>query len=91
LPLKCAQEILSLFLLGVASKVQSVGGNTWRAAGSVSDGQKDSEPREWLNSTFQKLARDVEIAGLAHNITEAYTLVIPAFNHYGLLPTESNE
>ncbi|EAQ85619.1 predicted protein [Chaetomium globosum CBS 148.51] len=65
LPLQCAQEILSLFLLSVASKVQSVGGKTWRAAGSDPSEEKDSEPRTWLNSTFEKLARGVEMAGLA--------------------------
>ena len=42
---------------------------------------------EWTNSTFDELSREVLESGLAEDLTEARTLIIPAFNHYGLLPT----
>lgn len=87
--LQCAQELLSLFLLDVASKVQSIGGTTTRhPLYKESDAQSDNVPRPWNNSVFQALAEDVVETGLAHDMTEAYTLIIPAFHHYRLLPTE---
>lgn len=43
-----------------------------------------------FNQALIGLARDVEMSG-PHDSTEAYTLVILAFNHYGLLPTEPGE
>jgi len=90
LVLQCAQEVLSLFVLGVASKVQSVGGTTTFTPVADPTGGEDQEDaaRSRTNSVFQRLAAEIVDAGLAHDITEAYAIVIPAFNHYGLLPTE---
>ena len=90
--LQCAQELLSLFILDVASKVRRVGGKTTfqKSTGHEEDPEQVNAPREWTNSTFQDLAQEVVDSGLAHDLTDAYTLVIPAFNHYGLLPTEPN-
>lgn len=79
-----------MFILGVASRVESVGGRTTheRWAEPARDGEQGDLPREWTNSFFQRLAEEVVDKGVARDITEAYTLVIPAFHRYGLLPTE---
>jgi hypothetical protein len=85
--LQCAQEILSLFILSVASKVKRVGGTTTYSEAPLM-AVNQTKPRKWTNSVFQELAEGIVETGLAHDMTEAYTLVIPAFHRYELLPTE---
>jgi hypothetical protein len=87
--MQCAQEILSLFILSIAAKVKSVGGETVYQ----DQAHEERRPRDATrvarsveNLVFLELAREVADAGLAHDITEAYTLIIPAFARYGLLP-----
>ena len=92
--IQCAQEILSLFVLGVAARVQRVVGTTSYLGPArealVEDEDRNDAPVEWINSTFDELSREVLESGLAEDLAEARTLIIPAFNHYGLLPTEPN-
>ena len=88
--MQCAQEILSLFILSIAAKVKSVGGETVYQDHAHDENRRPRDAtrvaRSVENSVFLELAREVVDAGLAHDITEAYTLIIPAFAHYGLLP-----
>ncbi|KAK4443355.1 hypothetical protein QBC34DRAFT_362061 [Podospora aff. communis PSN243] len=87
LAMQCAQEILSIFILTIASEVQRVGGKTVRRRPQATP----DETRTWgtmENSVFRELAQTILDADMAHDIDDAYTLVIPAFAHYNLLPTE---
>lgn len=42
----------------------------------------------WEHSVFKSVAEGVVRAKLAQDVEEAYTLIIPAFAEYNLLPTE---
>lgn len=42
------------------------------------------------NSVFSSIANEVVNGGLAHNTTEAYSLIIPAFHKFDLLPKEES-
>lgn len=48
-------------------------------------------PRLMVNSVFRELAQEIVDVGMAHRITEADALIIPAFNYYGLLPTRADD
>ena len=52
----------------------------------MEDEDRNDAPVEWINSTFDELSREVLESGLAEDLAEARTLIIPAFNHYDLLP-----
>ncbi|KAK3684047.1 hypothetical protein B0T22DRAFT_483833 [Podospora appendiculata] len=75
LPTKCAQEILSLFFLTVASGVEKVGGTTRhdpaldRRAASREPSRR--RPSAWTNSVFDMLATEAVEAGLVRDLTEA--------------------
>ncbi|RSL46578.1 hypothetical protein CEP54_013784 [Fusarium duplospermum] len=81
--LQWAQEMFSLFILAIASATEQVLGDTREL--EVRD-----RPR-FENSVFAKIADEAIKGGLVHDRAEAYTLIIPAFAHYGLLPTCNNE
>jgi hypothetical protein len=95
LVMQCAHEILSLFFLTIPSMVEKVGGETTRLPEFIytyRPGQDHTRaPRLMVNSVFRELAQEIVDVGMAHDITEAYTLVILAFNHYGLLPMLADE
>lgn len=40
---------------------------------------------------LQEIAQEIVDSNMAHDITEAYTLVIPAFARYNLLPTRADD
>ncbi|KAK0753695.1 hypothetical protein B0T18DRAFT_286344, partial [Schizothecium vesticola] len=88
--MQCANEILSLFFLTIASMIRKAGGETTvLLVPRPTDMPKRDHtraPRTMVNSVFRELAQEIVDVGMAHDITEAYTLIIPAFNHYGLLP-----
>ncbi|KAK5657397.1 hypothetical protein OQA88_2967 [Cercophora sp. LCS_1] len=91
----CAQEILSSFMLAIFENIQRVGGITARLP--ISDEQsklyrenRTETFRAMENSVFRKLAQDIVDAGMARDLTDAYTLVIPAFAHHKLLPSEAD-
>ncbi|RYP70138.1 hypothetical protein DL771_005650 [Monosporascus sp. 5C6A] len=91
LAMQCAQELFSLFMLAIASETESVRGKTIELPMSA----RGTEPgsgftyRHWENSVFRMIADEVVSGGLARDVTEAYTLIIPAFAKYDVLPTKS--
>jgi len=93
--MQCAHEILSLFFLTVASMIENVGGETTRLPefrpSDRPERDRTRAPRIMVNSVFRELAQEIVDVGMAHDITEAYTLIIPAFSHYGLLPTRADD
>lgn len=87
LALQCAQEILSLFILQVASRVDSLGHKlTPSQQVGMALGRPQEEAPSGARQLFQGLGGAVVDTGLARDMTEAYALIIPAFHHYGLLP-----
>ncbi|KAK1830206.1 hypothetical protein QBC39DRAFT_354441 [Podospora conica] len=92
--MQCAHEILSLVMFTIASKIEKVGGETRSLPEArPTDGSAHDNtlaPRTMVNSIFREIAEEIVDCGMAHDITEAYTLIIPAFNHYGLLPTRAD-
>lgn len=95
LVLQCAHEILSLFILEIASMIRKVPGVTTRLPEprptDMPERDRTLAPRLMVNSVFRELAQEIVDVGMAHGITEAYTLIIPAFNYYGLLPTRADD
>lgn len=90
LPLRCAQELFSLFILAITSNIEKVLGTTtyeWDAANM--DREMSRKARRWDNSIFSMIANEVVNGGLAHDAAEAYTLIVPAFAKYRILPTET--
>ncbi|RYP67006.1 hypothetical protein DL770_008705 [Monosporascus sp. CRB-9-2] len=91
LVIHCAQELFSLFMLAIASETKSVRGKTTE----LPEGVRGTEPgsrftyRHWENSVFSMIADEVVSGGLARDVTEAYTLIVPAFAKYDVLPTKS--
>jgi len=77
-------------MLALAAEIERVGGETVRRPPTGSTLDKTRAPRTMENSVFRDIAQQVIKAGMVHDITEAYTLVIPAFAHYNLLPTATN-
>ncbi|KAF4465565.1 ankyrin repeat [Fusarium albosuccineum] len=78
----CAQELLSLFMLAVASKISKVFGVTTKTPSWRTD-----RPR-LENSIFHMIADEIVKGDLAKGVDEAYALIIPAFAKYNLLPEE---
>ncbi|KAH9236329.1 hypothetical protein K456DRAFT_1945541, partial [Colletotrichum gloeosporioides 23] len=77
-----AQELFSLFILALAENIKQVKGVTEPRGAEV-----ESNRRQWKNSVFDSIAEEAVKAKLAQDIDEAYTLIIPAFAKYNLLPT----
>ncbi|KAJ4192437.1 hypothetical protein NW767_010663 [Fusarium falciforme] len=73
-------------MLAIASKVKRVLGETKEVEGKRGPGKRCLK-----NSVFDTIAEVVVKEGLAHDRDEAYTLIVPAFAKYGLLPTCNNE
>ncbi|KAI0168718.1 hypothetical protein BJ166DRAFT_464016 [Pestalotiopsis sp. NC0098] len=87
LALKFAQELFSLFILAVANNVEQVLGFTTydqNKADMAMEMRRPTRSRE--NSVFSEMANEVVSGGLAHDVTEAYSLIIPAFGKCGNLP-----
>ncbi|KAI8712066.1 hypothetical protein NCS52_01471900 [Fusarium sp. LHS14.1] len=84
--LQWTQELFSIFMLAVASKVERVLGETEEVEDKGGEGK-----RCFKNSAFDTIADVVVKEGLAHDRDEAYTLIVPAFAKYGLLPTCNND
>lgn len=72
-----ARELFSLFILALAAEVKEVRGITTR-----------TPERRWANTFFDALGNEAVKAGLAVDLDDALTLVIPAFARYNLLPRE---
>lgn len=88
--LKFAQELFSLFVLAIATNVHQVLGRTTFDGRKRDMSREMSRPtRSWENSVFSEIANEVVSGGLAHDITEAYSLIIPAFSRCGNLPEET--
>lgn len=69
--------------------MEALGGGTAAPAQEMRparNGLEGSVPRPWENPVLRDLGGAVVDTGLARTITEAYTLIIPAFYHYNLLP-----
>ena len=72
----------------VAAKIKRLGGRTRL----MLDEQFRGPPCESLsNSVLETIANECVIAGLAHDIAEAYTVIVPAFMKHNLLPTEPHD
>lgn len=87
LALKFAQELFSLFILAMANNVEQVLGFTTydqNKADMAMEMRRPTRSRE--NSVFSEMANEVVSGGLAHDVTEAYSLIIPAFGKCGNLP-----
>ncbi|KAJ3459808.1 hypothetical protein MRS44_015881 [Fusarium solani] len=84
--LQWTQELFSIFMLAVASKVERILGETKEVEGKRGEGK-----RCFKNSVFDTIADVVVKEGLVHDRDEAYTLIVPAFAKYDLLPTCGNE
>ena len=87
--MQCAQEILSVFILKIVSTVKQVHGKTTRIQSivpKIRGPHRARTPRRFENSLFLDLASEIVDVGVAHDIIEAHTLIIPAFARYGLLP-----
>lgn len=75
--IRYAQELVSLFILSVAAKAKPGSyADQFAALGPL--------PHEFIAQTIVE-------NGLAQSREEAYTLVVPAFVKYQLLPTEEDE
>ncbi|KAM7203209.1 hypothetical protein V8F20_004151 [Naviculisporaceae sp. PSN 640] len=72
-----ARELFSLFILALAAEINEVRGVTMETA-----------DRPWANSFFDDLGNEAVRAGLATDLDDALTLLIPAFARYNLLPRE---
>ncbi|RYO88649.1 hypothetical protein DL763_005923 [Monosporascus cannonballus] len=87
----CCQELFSLFMLAVASRIREVGGITERKSHAATpSGSSTGAARGLENSVFRTLAADLVSSGLADDMTDAYRLIIPAFAKYNLLPKEDH-
>lgn len=86
---QCAQEILSIFMLAIAARVEVIRGGTHRYEEGGEQEDPIRRPRVLTNEVFDALARNILGTSLAHDINEAYALIIPAFAHHGLCPEPS--
>jgi len=83
---QCALELFSYFIDALAARIERVGGHTiYGKATSMPNG---SEMPCWENSVFKSIAEECVSTGLAHNVDEAYTVIIPAFLKRDLVPEE---
>ncbi|KAK4178768.1 hypothetical protein QBC36DRAFT_96244 [Triangularia setosa] len=87
--MQCVQELLSLFMLALASNIEVVGGTTRFNQDLVNVEEEMRQPqRSWTNSVFTAIANEIVDAGIARDLTEAFVLVVPAFAYHNLLPRE---
>lgn len=84
--LQYAQEIFSLFILGLASQTEKVNGDT-----VITESRRRHGVKRCENSVFKSVAQEVVNAKLAQDVEEAYTLIIPAFAKYNLLPPDADD
>lgn len=87
--MRCVQELVSLFVLAIASNITVVGGTT-RFDQEAADMELELRrpQRSWTNTVFTAIANEIVDAGIARDLTEAFVLVIPAFAYHNLLPRE---
>jgi hypothetical protein len=83
---QCALELFSYFMDAVAARIDKLGGRTVIS-------QKDPGRNEtyWSNSVLQSIANECVAVGLAHDVNEANTVIIPAFVKHGLLPEKLHD
>lgn len=83
--LRQAQELFSLFILALTSQIKELIDIT-----PVKLGSSDNTEL-WEHPVFKLVAEGVVRAKLAQDVEEAYTLIIPAFAEYNLLPAEPSQ
>lgn len=83
----CALELYACFIDSIAAKIKKVGGRTMKSP-PVSP---DAGPHLWRNSFFESVANECVSAGLAYDVEEANTVILPSFAKYDLLPKEIHE
>jgi len=82
---QCALEIVSLFLLTIASGVEEITSPArpyYLAASANNTTAPTRTPRACTNTVFEMLALEMVEEGMVHDLAEAYTIVIPPFLHY---------
>jgi hypothetical protein len=72
-------------MFAIAAQTAHIGGRTTRMS------LPQESPKVWDNSVLTSLAVEAVWANLASDLDEALMLVIPAFAHFNLLPTEESE
>ncbi|KAH7094410.1 hypothetical protein FB567DRAFT_585784 [Paraphoma chrysanthemicola] len=78
----CALELYSLFMESIASRIETKGGRTMKLH------VLEEEWRDrWRNSLLGSIANECVTAGLARDVPEANTVIIPAFMKHNLLPS----
>jgi hypothetical protein len=82
---QCAQELFSLFVFAIAAEITKIGGKTTRLP------HRRGQLRRWNNTLLTALAEQAVQTRLAPDLETALTLVVPAFAHYDLLPTVSED
>jgi hypothetical protein len=70
----------------VAARIEKLGGRT-----TVVRKDPVSDWTYWGNSVLESIANECVAAGLAHDVNEADTVIIPAFVKHGLLPEEPHD
>ncbi|KAH7309117.1 hypothetical protein B0I35DRAFT_441476 [Stachybotrys elegans] len=83
-----AQELFSLFMLGVASNIDGVKGDMTSLC-DTTDGLPGI--KRMSNSIFTSISRALINEKLVEDVGEAEVLIIPAFAKYNLLPTKETE
>jgi hypothetical protein len=79
---QCALELFSYFMEAVAARIDKLGGTTVRIDRNSTQG-----PFPLLsNSVINSIANECVAVGLAHDVDEANTVIIPAFVKHDLLP-----
>jgi hypothetical protein len=86
IPGQCALELYSCFIEAIAARIENVGGRTVLVRELA-----ESEVQSWRNSVFASIADECVSAGLAYDVDEAYTVIIPAFRKHNLLPRKVEE
>lgn len=82
----CALEIFAYFMDTMATKIKEVGGRTEQRrliARHMDPGTNDSGR---TNTVLESISHECVATGLAHDLAEAYTVIVPAFAKRGLLP-----
>jgi hypothetical protein len=70
----------------VAAKIDKLGGRT-----VVVQKSPGTDGTYWSNSVLESIANECVAAGLAHDVHEANTVIIPAFVKHGLLPEKLHD
>lgn len=80
----CALDLFGYFMDAIVARIEKLGGRTR----PVNEPQLIDGPVDrWSNSVFESIANECVTAGLAHDLAEAYTVIIPTFMKHKLLPT----